>query len=902
MCPDGEPAHPCHELAASIVPSILTPDFAQTLLESFALRTTQPLPDAVRPSPHNSLFWTKQLIREQKALLEVVFALYYSLQPPDGLAVTTVLDTIARTNWGQRQETFGYFDVETKAIVREIGDLLTVIAVESLNLEDAVDEDHPVPAPGEQTPPPTGMYHPSRLQAINVAIEGLIQSDGARASPILLGWAFVLSRVTTSLTERGVPEAYKDVASTSLRINATAGSQPLFQLYAAHALSPSPAVFDSLLSILTSSLFGSPHLNSSSTDEPNALGYLSVLRALVTCIPLLVRLTFLSSEQWAGLVDVFAALYGNPAGAQLCSRFWDEYRRDESFARQPDAVGEREIVDLARSRFPVQFSPFVKIVKALSNGTGTASARQDERQDEDARLSAENCFEYLATLDSLTHIVAPPSALAPLPYEIVGYPDNTITYRATRPIVVSKILTVPPGTLGRLVSEQGRKPVVISWDFPWSGWNLFYDVLEDYATVKRNTTDVFGGAPDVGLPVQWDSEQEHADDITAVLEVFRITVTNDPSLGARLFQHMGSGAGPEGQFDFVHVLLRLLERSLAPQRSIPTKLVSSLLGLLSGLLPAAPGAIWTFLRGSTLLFPTPSPAKWGQGASRHALLQTEKLAGTYPVTLAILSLIRGLVLEEQVSSYVVSPAFETIKQGVLVRALTWVRDEVWTAYGSWRFTNIGEKYQVAKRMVLLYRLVLEQGELSPDAPKGQFDPVVSVVVDALVTHATISQLSPLLFTIGAGPEPIILLRKASRHADALASENLVEAALGLALKLLHLRRRITGSTSSLLETIALSPGSHDSLSPKTELVATLSRFVTAPVTASTATQAARLLTLLCVGASECQPRPPSFVSLLGGAGRVEKVLTDMLRIAGELNAEESLQVAVWDLVRPVLFF
>ena len=391
----------------------------------------------------------------------------YSSQPPSGPELVALIDTLRTTQWGQRQEIFGFFDLETTGLIKEIGDLLLIIAVEGLNLEVAMGEDYPIPSPSERPFEADNVYHPTQLQAINEAIEALVKFDSVRAAPLLLGWAFILSRVTNSLVERGVPEAYHAFANKSLRVESgtSSSSQPLFQLYAAHALLPSSSLFGSLLAVLHSPLFGTSDLDSptATLNEPNAVGYISVLRAVVTCLPLLVRLSFLTSEQYASLVDVFAALYGHPGAAQLCAQFWEERGLEVGFASGVESVGEAEIVELARSRFPVQFGSMVKIVRALCQGaTGLLNAEGDESaaDEELARRCAECAFAYVGTLDSLTHVVRPTSAVTPLPYEVVGDPDPAnISFRCTRPIPVSTSLTVPVGTRGRLVSQQGRKQI-----------------------------------------------------------------------------------------------------------------------------------------------------------------------------------------------------------------------------------------------------------------------------------------------------------------------------------------------------------------------------------------------------------------------------------------------------------
>ncbi|KAM0755748.1 hypothetical protein T439DRAFT_320460 [Meredithblackwellia eburnea MCA 4105] len=962
-------SHPCHSIANTLVTAILSPTFASSLLSSFVLRTHQSLPEQVRQSPSHSLFWAKQLVREQKAILEVVFLVYYAAQPPRGLDILQILDTITQTYWGQRHETVGYFDHETKSLVKELGHLLTLIAVEALNLETAIAVEDPLSS-SVSTLGSDDMYHPLQIEKIDGAIQQLVHFDGQRASPILAAWAFILSRVTMSLEAHPAPpKAYELVFSKTLHSEISKSSsslvlsrpqQPIYQLYATHALATSSGLFANLQSLLTSSLFGpsssSSPLIATTAEEPNAVGYLSVLRALLTSIPLLVRLPFLSADQYSGLVEAFAKLYGNSAALPLVAQVWDEQTRtailesgaddsamlEEGQGADPGSEAEREVIDLAKGRFPVQFRPLVRLIQSLSGGFLSArhfssldSSLGGNDSDEEADVAASmarNVFTFLGNLTTLTHVVpsALPGGLGPQPYEVAGYAadGNTVLYRSTRPIKVSSSLIIPTGTEGRLVSEQGRKPLVVAWDVQWSAWRLFGDLLEDVADLTKtqvggNVGDVFGDSEQGGqrFPVAWENDEDKLADVTSVVEILRIMVTNDPRIGAVLVQHLSSpidpaedepAATPSGPTPthIVEVLFRLLERALASSRnSIPTPLVSSLLGLIAALLPTTPGVIWTFLRGSASLFPGSLGAKWANDPARLAVLQAEKINGSYPVTLALLSLVRALVLEAQVTECVTNPSHALVKQGVLVRALTWVRDVVWTSMHSWRFVHLGEKYELSKRVVQLYSLVLEQGELL-SAKQAALDPVVTVVVEALVTRATITQLAPLLSNIIAGPEPILLLRKALRYSEAQAAEDVAQTSLSLALRLVRYRRRTaSGSPPSLLETLCLSPyhgATGDGLAASTgaagrpDLAYMVAKFIAAPLDPRTASLAAKLLTVLSVSSNEWLSRPASLIALFGGTGKVESLVSEILIVAGEPGTPEILQVAIWDMLSAVV--
>lgn len=861
----------------------------------------------------------KQLLREQKALLEIVFLVYYTRLPPDGAGYKLLIDTIRETGWGQRQENSGFFDDEARVIVRELGDLLTIIAIEGLSLELTMGQEYLIPEPSAPQLPPADLYHPSNLKAINEAIESLVNSDTVRSSPILIAWAFILSRITNSLVDRGVPEIYHSFATQSLRIQASMSSntnrsssssaQPLFQLYTSHALAPSSSLFNSLLSTLSSPLFGSTTVTSS---DPNVLGYLLVLRSVIVSLPLIFRLSFLTTEQYSSLLLIFEKLYGNASAAPFCARFWERHGLDMGYERGAEAEGEDSIIDLARSRFPVQFGGFVRVVKALSHGVTGLLADGVVEEEGLAKRCADCTFSYLDSLTSFTHAMAPSPPLVPLPYEIVADSDPVyITYRASRPIPVSKSMIIPLGTVGRLVSSRNSKPVIIAWEIDWSAWKVFGDVLEDFAGYKKGPVakvDVFSTAEvTTSLPIRWENDEEKMEDIANVLDLFQIVISNDPALGVRLAD-LVAPIDSSSSIHFLEILFRILERSLSNQQSVHSRLVTALLGLISSLLPSFPGAIWTFLRSSTLLFPTVSSAMtWRPDSTRQAVLTMEKYNGTYPITQAILSLVHALVLEEQLLAGAVPPEFAEIKQDVLVRAISWMRDDVWSSHLTWRFVELSEKFEMGRKMSELVLLVLSESELSAGAEAGKFTSSINLIVESFITKSTVALVSPLLSSIAAEPETIIALRRAGRHTDAQSAEDLVDSSMQLLQKLIQLRRRISGSTTSHLERLLLSHNASSnnmskSIRNDSPLVESLTKFITSSLNTNLSIQATKMLTLLCIGSNELEAKSSSLVSLLGGSEKSGRLVTKLLSVVSDPQAEVNLQVALWDLVRCSLLF
>ncbi|GAA5946680.1 hypothetical protein JCM3765_000347 [Sporobolomyces pararoseus] len=947
---DGE-YHPCYSLAAEHSSSLLSSTFSSSILSSLVERTSKPLPLQVRRSANISRYWATQLVLEQKALLELLFLVYYSADfKLEGKDIVSVFDTVLKTRWGTQQELVGYMDTETQETVRELGHLYTVLAVEVLNLEvlmERSESPYPIPAPGDSPLPASSPFHPSTLASLTSIVESLVQLDGERSSPILLGWAFVTSRVTESLMDRGVPNEYHDFAQSSLKVETGSGGsnsqQPLFQLYASHALSPSSSLFPTLRSSLESSLFGysraSNSYSSSASSDPNTIGYLSVLRGLILTVPHLVRLPFLHESQLAGLFETFSAIYANPSSTILCTQVWRVLDVNQDISTMLDesaqSEAEKEIIELARSRFPVQFGPFIRLVRALSSGVSSlldVDPSQASNEEQLAIQCARTAFDYLSTLPSLTVLL--PSGPSPLPYESLSYPDPETGYsvRCTQAIKVSPSLSIKAGTMGRLVSPPGSKPVVVSWDLSagWSSWQLIADFIIEYAGLggsRKKGNDVFGsGRSNDDLPVEWEDESEKERDLVSALDLLRLTLRCDPSLGAVIIEHLDTSERSGARPDLVEALFKILDRSLALS-TMPTNLISSLVELIAALLPSFPGVVWTFLRASPQLFQTSSTSRATsrfQSTSSHSnILAAEKLTGQYPVTLSLLTLVHSLVLESQVASRVVSSEYRSIKHGVLVRALNWVKDEIWSCYSSWKFSGLGQKFEMAKKVVDIFDLVIEEGELEDGVTKGTFSPPVKVVTDAFLSNTSasgISQLAPLLSTFTLGSSTIEALHRAGRYHDAMVLEDLVESSLQLTLQLLRLRSHVRDSSISLLEKILLTQHSsinlslHSSFSPSSssfadssasrhrpELLESILSFVVSPLSNTIAIQAAKVSTLLCVlsGSQSAQERT-GLIALLGGSERAREIIVSLLSTAGDSEGVLEVHIAVWDLLSAIV--
>ena len=529
-----------------------TRSFAQAALKRIEHLASTSIPAQANPF---TTYWAKQQLHEQKALLEVYFLLHYNKLFPNGQTLLDILETAEQTEWGRNQVNEAYHDGEAQALVRDITSLLILVAIESLNLERAASSEAEELniAPNAKLEPDE-LLHPAMLSQIHHRMLDLGASQPQATGPLLLAWSFVLSRITESMTAVPLPESYYEIAAELLpqemhprrntqQATANRSAQPVYQTLVSHALSSDVALFSTLHNIFVSPLLGSASVSalppgSSSSDalDPNVPGYLSVARSILAVTPLLVHPSFLSATDFEALVIVMASLYSNPAAGLLQGQFWGLYD-------QPDAQvvrGEWEVLEVAKSRFPVQIGPFLQLIGALTGGAaGGRHMTIDEA--ETARGCSERVRQYLGSVPTLTQALPPTSPVVPLPYEassaVNASPLDVVSLRS---IPVSPSVSVSAHVPGRFVSDHDRQPVVIAWDLSYtaeggySAWRLMGDMLDAFVGSRKSaqqsgrkrrqasdgTVDVFGGNRNEGAPTfAWQSEAEQVSDISAVLSM-----------------------------------------------------------------------------------------------------------------------------------------------------------------------------------------------------------------------------------------------------------------------------------------------------------------------------------------------------------------------------------------------
>lgn len=444
-------------------------------------------------------------MQQQKALLEVYFLLYYNRLFPDGKALLSVLQFVKTTVWGSLQVNEGLFDAEAQALTRDVAALSHLVLIESMNLERAAtpEAEEFNLTPGD-LPVREALLHFQTLHDTHQRILELISLHPRQSALLALAWAFVLYRITESISSVPLPETYYDIAQQILPVDlqprkerlapqANASDQPLWQQLVTHALSPHIACLGILHDVLSTSLVSPIDYITAPTaasTDPNVAGYLSVVRSLLASLSRLVHPSYLPAQDFERLIEAFEVMYTNSEAGLLRGNFWGLFADSENNPMQDE---EWQVFDVAAKRFPAEVTPLTRLLLAVSGGRLSDLLEMINIHNptvEEGRSIEGGCADrvvrYLAQPQTLTQRIPSVSALMPLPYEPSrashASPSDVV---ATRQIKISTSISIHPGTQGRIVSPPDQRPPIVSWKIATTASNASISAFRFYGDYLR---------------------------------------------------------------------------------------------------------------------------------------------------------------------------------------------------------------------------------------------------------------------------------------------------------------------------------------------------------------------------------------------------------------------------------
>ncbi|KAH9002466.1 hypothetical protein EDB86DRAFT_3125995 [Lactarius hatsudake] len=834
-----------HSQAANILPQIVPdgPAFVRDVVTYYVDKTRAPLDEASANDPRLASRRAKENLRDQLVLLEVLFWAMWSFVPRQGPIVVKIYETAYETNLGSVQHNATLLlDEEGARLQQDCAAVWLLLMVEVLELETFSDNGNP-----DVSGPPSaeGMYtsHPDSLRRIHE----LVTSHGdSNYAAVYLGWTLIVARLETCNIQRGRPFSKN--------------REQVHTLMLQRVLDPSTGLLNLLLSLLTTTpLFVTSIAwkTDSSISEPNAVAYRSVIKGLLIALSELVPVELI--PEFDTFIDVWVALLGQSESRSvigLCQQFW-QYDVTKSKAR-------RAILDVARSRFPVQFTPLLRLLGALT-GCGF--------KDADPLSSVDHRQQDNSLLEARAHACTGSQALYEKVPERYGSSSKVFgpSYVNLRPITLPGGSTLPARSTGRLLSQDGEDFVIVSWQFEHSGWKLLLEVLIEYVRRKRlipglstpaatapmmnRTTSlppVVLRLEDIGIELDPNGDSSV---VAVALDLLRTVISDNPILASQVLSSLENGDQVPGTTSDDTPDLRA---GTPPESALITSAMGLLTGLLS--LPRYAPRVWLFARASTALF----DSQRSRGA-----MTAERAVGTYATTEALLHLVRALWTEAS-GTLLVPHEGKTrlieIKEEVLLRALRFVHVEVWVEHAGWKYAQLGTRFEVGRLVSTLYADILDQ--VPPDKP-GPLSHVSQAVFEVLVSKATTSSIGPLISAVTSYGIVSRRIHASRRLSDLRGLHLLLRSHLHvMRICLIYKQRVSTEPERCLLEQALCSRsgtdnGSYANGRHKADPLDVLTSFVEDPVIDSAVPlESIRLLYALCSSLSASQFSAPSMVGHL----------------------------------------
>ncbi len=622
-----------------------------------------------------------------------------------------------------------------------------------------------------------------------------------------------------------------------------------------------------------------------------------------------------------GFIEVWIALFGRSESqsvAAICRQYW---QFDWQYA-----ASRRAIFDVARSRFPIQVKPLIRLTRAMT-GSGFLDTdplcSSDDHRDvltEDRKICDNHVFYFIHSLPTYAQVIQSQACTgAHATYEKV--PDRSgsssiggLSYTNVRPIQLPGGSLLPPGSVGRALNSEGGEYMAICWNHTHSGWKLMLQLLTDF--INRRDHHASSRKPNPPPPSDRHSplmlsvedagvETEGGIDeslITDVLDLIRSVVQDNPDQAEQLMESLEtptSAFADSSSPDLVQLTMTILEETFSTitprsvKTSLPTALITSALSVLSAILtiPRFSTRVWIYLRSTSVLFGTGRTS-----GSASVALAAERARGRYTMTHSVLHLVQQLFNDATTLILPDNPDLKRLKSEVLLNALKFVHGEIWIEHLGWRYANVSDRFDIGRRLSSVFVTVLQH--TPHDVQDGPFPDLSTAVLDLLLFKASNSTISPLVSSVAAGRHMVQLLYHARRKADVRRVVLLLESKLELIRLLLNRKRALNESVKlSLLEqmlcTRVSDTGSADPSQSRTEPIDILAAYVAQrDVGAIVPLESIQILSALCETLSSVSSAP----AIVGHLFNPEATAATFVRIIQHPYDDLTLRFAVWNFI------
>jgi hypothetical protein len=889
--------HPYTSIANDTISKLRQEDatvFVQRLFTQYAKLIRSNVPSRNNAFPGWSLIWAKQTLREQKALLEIIFlfSLTDSFSPK---FIFSAIQEFEADCFGYLQA-FGYVLDDEGILLRDrvchICTLLSVNLVVPSTLNVKV----------KLNPASQGLIDsPDYISKINQVVAHL--GDRQEHAVFLLAWSFFLTCVDIAANDENtpLPSNYtaivelldgKQTINSSVLIDRPSVSGTEFDSSLNRSVSIKQGtnldrillgrslklnVFDNAISILESEVC--------SEEDVNSFGYRSVMRHLLNSFLSVTLPGYIPIDGYTSLVNAFCLLYKKQPG--LCEMFWTE---------DFDEQNSSSLLSTARNRFPVFFTDFTELLSAL---TGANDLEMD------GAYSANRVFEYLCNLPNITVVLAPS-------VEITAQDENgkAVTY-ASKPIVVTQSfdsitsIVIPEASRGLLLNPAGDDRVV-KYNLAYSGWHMLTAVLAGYVTdYKASNTDIQDNDKHL--------QGKNIESIESILNLIHNVLSSSSKLAPALIQHIDTAVGNTNATPvLISVLCSILNTSSTMQ-PCPISILTMSLKCLTLLIPFYSNDVWSYLKFAPIL-PTANPrihlatlsSKPNPASQIQEIVsKVECTMGRYQLLLAFLDMVQGLVHDIQRSWWV----NETQSAGlpnrqyqveVLYICLHYLMSEVFPSYAQWRYKRLSDRFLIGTKMISIFTDITTSFKEPSTSNKLSLSGIREGIFSNFLYEGGIYHTSPLVDTISEGAKSANALYKLNHPKEAQRIEKLTEMTFIFIEILLEYRLQQINTGNALaesnLERLLLErSGSSNS----SDFLLRVARHIHYRHNIALPTHATKVLTLLC-RTTAAWTNVPNFVQYLGSTDQVHAIIRTYLQIAKDHFQNETLLTSIWRLMTALL--
>ncbi|KAJ5904302.1 hypothetical protein N7504_006685 [Penicillium tannophilum] len=740
-----------------------------------------------------------------------------------------------------------------------------------------------------------------KVSEINEIFLLACHNDMATVRPAAFSWGIILHAIQElALSDKETREmeqlhnAVDSFQSNNQNRRFSRGSEPtLYEELLECARTPQHSV-DDTISILTSHDVKDLALTTMITLSQKA-GSLSAIDDILTyqwmrlALLDLLKVAVVFWDYSPELVEsVLAILTDNSAGTWLKLADSLGAVNDPKSVFIQDSALMDNVFRLARSRFPYETIPFLKLCRAL---VGEYAVNEE---------GLPLIFEELDGMDTFTQIV---------PQEFQGYEtireDENANFvslihalpmfdaptrnrlpgiEASNALIVRGSSEIPTATVGQVISEN--KPAVIMWQHQYSCLSFLGSWLEEWS--------------ESGGYSGWDIESS-----TEIISLLADLVAsakdlrpNDaPGTNAKRILEMASD-GLSRQGDIITVIFDIFERNLQSVGSQGAanalELIMACLQFIQQIVKVLPCRVWPFFSRSSLV------GSDGKGGMMTAIISaTEIPSGEYPFLLSCVNLLKATVedagsravLRKSPGSVLGKSTIATdwsasipshVMRNILLN-FTRTMVDIFNGNGNWRFNFPEQRLQVNATLastfdrILYYAYGINDNAKLESKITGVFSSSATYILDMLRPRSTADlPFNPLLRLVSEGLQTPSTLH--FRHLAMVESQ--VTSILGLCVKLVQ-ASRLAEMPGSLLEEqlFKASPvlvklyASHDSYRlPVVKL----------------------LDILISSAASNSESEPPSLVGHLGAESSC--LFLDVLSQLDKPLGDKTLLLSVWRLL------